>query len=582
MTTPSLPAAHASQRPTPTLEGTAAVTTRPLHHSLVPPRGISRVRLSPDSYGLARFRRPMGRQMVSGRRSDTTDSGNWSGLVTSGTGIEGAQGTWTVPAVTGTAGTASSSWVGVDGVTNSDLIQTGTSQTPGEGYSAWWEILPAPSVTITSPDGSPAPVAPGDQMLARVSEVQPGTWSIYLADQTQNWSFQQDFAYSGPGTSAEWIEEAPNVNGQQTSPADFGSVSFAGTGVYGNFGNGTGWYATDMTASNEWDMTDPTGKILAAPGAPSTSPSGGQAFTDTYILPPSPPTGLAATASGTSISLSWQPPGSDGGLPVDGYVVYEQQAGGSFTAIGSTSSPSATLAGVSPGASYTLAVVATNAGGWTSPASSSLTVTVPVATPPSPTAPSPTTTTSTPATTPGSPGTPQAAATGPGRALVSWNPPTSTGSPAVTGYFVTAHPVAGRGKTVFTRATATTITGLPAGTFYFTVVAVASAGAGAPSKPSVPVEIAGVPTKVFVTTPAPRTGPGEVTIRVTTNVPGARVQLFDEPFGATSFFSKAATTATPSPSGNGVAQLRVHIARTNRFYATIDGVESNVVVAATS
>ena len=520
--------------------------------------------------------------MVSGPMSATTDSGSWSGLVTSGTGIEGAEGTWKVPSVTGAPGTDSATWVGVDGATNSYLIQTGTGQVPGVGYSARWDLPPAPSVTITAPDGSPAPVAPGDQMFARVSEVTPGTWSIYLADRTENWSFQHDFAYSGPGTSAEWIEEARTVNGKQTSLADFGSVQFAGTGIYENLGNGAGWYTTGMTAANEWDMNQ-GGKVRAAPGAPTAPAAGGQSFIDTYILPPSPPTRLAATTSGASINLSWQPPGQDGGLPVDRYVVYEQQTDGSFSALGYTASPSATLSGLSPGASYTLAVTAVNTGNWVSPVSDSLTVTVPVSTTSTTTAtttPVSTTTTTTPASTATVPGTPKAVASGPGQATVYWAPPTDTGAATPTGYFVTAHLEGGRGKTVFTRTTSTTITGLPSGTFYFTVVADSSSGASSPSRPSASVRITGAPTKVFVTTPTARTGPGEVAIRVTTNAPGARVQLFDEPYGATSFFSKAVAIASLAPYGNGVAQIDVDIARTNRFYAMVDGAKSNVVVTA--
>lgn len=512
--------------------------------------------------------------MVSGPRSDTTDSANWSGLVTSGSGIEGAEGTWTVPAVTGATGTASATWVGVDGASNSDLIQTGTAQDPGQGYSAWWEILPAPAVTIVSAGGSPAPVAPGDRMSASVSEVAPGTWSIALSDSTENWSFQQDFAYSGPGTSAEWIEEAPTVDGQQTSPADFGSVHFEGTGVYGAFGGRTGWYATDMTAANEIDMADQAGKILAAPGSPSGSSGGGQAFSDTYILPPGPPTGLAATTGAASIDLTWQPPPSDGGLPVASYVVYEQQPDGSFSPIGSSPSPSATISGVSPGTGYSFAVAATNAGGWTSPTSSPLTVTVPTAS-----SPSSTTTTTTTATTAGAPGAPHASSAGPGRASVSWDPPASSGGTPLTGYFVTAHLLGGRGRTVFARSTSTTISRLPAGRFYFTVVAVDPSGVGPPSQPSAPVEITDTPIEVFVTTPTPMTGPGEVTIRVTTNVPGATVRLFDEPFGSESFFPKTSAEAIPSAQGNGVAEVRVDISRTNHFFATVDGAGSNVVAA---
>ncbi len=518
--------------------------------------------------------------MVSGRPTEATESDNWSGLVTSGTGIEGAEGAWTVPAVSGAAGTASGSWVGVDGVTNSDLIQTGTSQDPGSGYSAWWEILPAPAVTIAAPDGSPAPVSPGDQMAARVSEVGPGTWSIYLADRTAGWSFQQDFAYSGPGTSAEWIEEAPMIDGTQSSPADFGSVGFGRTGIYGDFAGQTGWFATDMTAADEVDMVGSAGHVLAAAGAPGASPGGGQDFTDTFVLPPEPPTGLvavatgAATATGAGVELYWQPPGGDGGLPVETYILERLRAGGSPVVVGSTSSPSATLTGLSPGSTYRFEVIATNAGGWSSPPSSPATVTLPAATSSATTA----------AAALGPPGQPVASPTGPGEATVSWDPPSSPvlGQGAIEGYFVTAHLLGGRGRTVFSRTTTVTMSGLPAGSFEFTATAVGSAGEGAPSEPSAPVEITDPPVEVFVSSPAPLSDPGMVAIRVTTDRPGQKVVLYDEPFAATSFFPRAAATTAATPAGNGTALIRVELLRTNRFYVVAGGVRSDVVTAKVS
>ncbi len=367
------------------LAGDKAPGARRQRWASVRPRavgGISHVRLSPQSYALTHFRHPVGRRMVSGGHLDATLSSNWSGLVTTGSNIQGAEGAWTVPAVTGASGTDSASWVGVDGVTSSDLIQTGTAQTPGLGYSAWWEILPAPSVTIVTLTGAAAPVAPGDSMLASVEEVQPGTWTIYIADQTQNWYFQNNFSYSGPGSSAEWIEEAPTDNGQQTLPADFGTVQFSETGVYGNFGSGAGWYTTDMTAGNEVDMVNSSGTlILAAPGAPTPPANGGQSFSDTYILPPDPPSGLAATTNGTNVTLTWQAPAFSGGLPTNTYIVGQQQPDGSYSPIGTVSSTSATLSNATAGATYTYAVAAQNTGGWVSNYSLPTTVTAPVAPP---------------------------------------------------------------------------------------------------------------------------------------------------------------------------------------------------------
>jgi hypothetical protein len=238
---------------------------------------------------IARLQHPQGKRMRSGRRTNAVYSQNWSGLIDRGTGIEGAEAYWTVPGVQASSSPLySSTWVGVDGVSpDNNLIQTGTSQDTSDGYTAWWEILPAASVVITDQYGNPAPVAPGDQMLGGVQEASLGTWTITLEDLTQGWEFQQNFNYYGPGQSAEWIEEAPQVGGSQSQLANFGSVGFTQTGEYGDFGpSGTTWYGTSMSTSNEVDMTNASGtEILAAPSAPTFDPSGGQDFTDTYGPP---------------------------------------------------------------------------------------------------------------------------------------------------------------------------------------------------------------------------------------------------------------------------------------------------------
>ena len=69
-------------------------------------------------------------------------SSNWSGYAeTSFAPYSSITGDWTVPAVTGPNGSYSATWIGIDGFTNSSLIQTGTEQNYLNGstqYSAWW------------------------------------------------------------------------------------------------------------------------------------------------------------------------------------------------------------------------------------------------------------------------------------------------------------------------------------------------------------------------------------------------------------------------------------------------------------
>jgi hypothetical protein len=128
-----------------------------------------------------------------------------------------------VPAVAATRGsTYSSSWVGIDGFSNNNLIQTGTEQDYVNGrarYSAWWEILPAPETVIPG-----LTVSAGDHMSASISS--GATWTITITDTTTGASFTTQQAYSGPGTSAEWIEEAPVVGGHVATLANYGGTTF--------------------------------------------------------------------------------------------------------------------------------------------------------------------------------------------------------------------------------------------------------------------------------------------------------------------------------------------------------------------
>lgn len=185
-------------------------------------------------------------------RSATASSGNWAGAVTAsshrGT-FQGVAGNWRVPRVTGPG--YSSTWVGVDGTSGSHLIQTGTEEEFYGGrahYFAWYEILPQqPTLRVIHyTSGARVPVRPGDRIFAYVQQSGHGIWTIHLQDKTQGWKYHQRFYYKTPEVSAEWIQEAPTVNGQQSHPADFGSVTFTNLQIkqngrwhYTQIGNGT-------------------------------------------------------------------------------------------------------------------------------------------------------------------------------------------------------------------------------------------------------------------------------------------------------------------------------------------------------
>jgi hypothetical protein len=298
---------------------------------------------------------------------DIAFSTNWSGLGGTGTGIQGARGTWIVPSVaTAVSGRYSSSWVGVDGMTNRDLVQTGTEQDGPHGYYAWWEILPQYSVPIVNAQGQPEPVRPGDKITASVFEASAGVWTISIQDSTQHWSYSQNHAYTGPGTSAEWIEEAPNVNGVQSTPPNFGTAHFAGTEVSETVGGKRAWHSTGMTSANEIAMVKAGGtKIVALPSALSGPSDEGQSFSVRYVQAALAPAGLRVSAKVRSAKVSWRAPTNTGGTPVVSYQVREYRAGvleHTFT----VTSLSATIKSLSAGARYSFSIAAHTAGNYTS------------------------------------------------------------------------------------------------------------------------------------------------------------------------------------------------------------------------
>jgi Peptidase A4 family len=150
-------------------------------------------------------------------------SSNWSGYAVSGSSYTAATGKWVVPAVTASRkATYSSNWVGIDGFNNNNLIQTGTESDYYNGsahYGAWWEILPAAETVIPS-----ITVRPGDTITASITKGSGSSWTITITDGSQK--FTTTKTYTGPHTSAEWIEEAPSLGGRVAPLANYGHAKF--------------------------------------------------------------------------------------------------------------------------------------------------------------------------------------------------------------------------------------------------------------------------------------------------------------------------------------------------------------------
>lgn len=164
--------------------------------------------------------------------SHTIASVGWAGYIVSSSfneqkDVVSVSGSWIVPFVTASSGDGySSAWIGIGGEDDKTLIQVGTEHNVYNGdvsYGAWYEMLPALSTRIDS-----FSVSPGDQISAKISLVNSDSelWNIQIDDLTNGQSFNQDFQYNSTQSSGEWILERSLVNGQITTLADFGSVTF--------------------------------------------------------------------------------------------------------------------------------------------------------------------------------------------------------------------------------------------------------------------------------------------------------------------------------------------------------------------
>jgi hypothetical protein len=224
-------------------------------------------------------------------RSNTNTSSNWFGY-NQGTLEQGSKlfnsigGQWTVPAVTQhTAGQdeASSDWIGIGGgcidsgctATDSTLIQTGTEQdvsaTGQTTYDAWYELVPAPELQITS-----MTIHPGDRMSASISEVvsDSNAWTITIKDLTNGQSFSTTVPYSSTHTTAEWIEETPLLIGTNAGFAALPNLTNPAFGSATTNGQPAG-----LKSSEQLDLVDSNGNVIGAPSAPNATADGFDACT---------------------------------------------------------------------------------------------------------------------------------------------------------------------------------------------------------------------------------------------------------------------------------------------------------------
>jgi hypothetical protein len=232
---------------------------------------------------------------TAGPEANDVLSSNWAGLVENdATPYSAISANWTVPTVQTTPAGTSSTWIGIDGYKNQNLIQTGTEQDTWEGfpdYYAWYELLPGAEINI-------GVVKPGDSMSAHIfKDATPAnTWTIDISDLSVTGdSFSKNFSYTTPETSAEWIEEMTSIIPNQPPLANFGTANFSDLSYTSS--NPTGNVSTFIS------IEDSSNSIIAYPV--QTDPTD---LTVHYGAPPATDTMITASpspvVSGTSVTYA--------------------------------------------------------------------------------------------------------------------------------------------------------------------------------------------------------------------------------------------------------------------------------------
>jgi hypothetical protein len=130
-------------------------------------------------------------------------------------------------------------WVGIGGIDGHyNLAQIGTTESLGSPTNAWWEVLPASEMPIDM-EVNAGDLICGEAAMAGYNLFGQQLWYMSLQDYSngQYWDNWWDLDVCGGAifwpscssvslTSAEWIVETPQVNGQVTEPPESATVYF--------------------------------------------------------------------------------------------------------------------------------------------------------------------------------------------------------------------------------------------------------------------------------------------------------------------------------------------------------------------
>ncbi|WP_298210038.1 G1 family glutamic endopeptidase [Ferrimicrobium sp.] len=227
-------------------------------------------------------------------------SSNWAGYYVEPGSFNAITGTFTVPTLSAnqpaycdsgqaTPGCSLSEWVGIDGATNSSLIQAGVELTPqgnGSTYQIfpWWEILPNVQTNVNT-----LSVNSGNQITVNIFKTtKANNWEIQIINDSTGASFNTKQPYSGPGTSAEWITEAPSTTSNTilevptlSSPVTFTSL---GIGTNASVSEEVQTYLCQVLPVQPGTLTDDSFQVTQLSGSAQSGPCSNGAFLNSTAI----------------------------------------------------------------------------------------------------------------------------------------------------------------------------------------------------------------------------------------------------------------------------------------------------------
>ncbi|MDR3601315.1 MAG: G1 family endopeptidase [Desulfosporosinus sp.] len=205
--------------------------------------------------------------------ANTQESENWAGYIdtpATSSSYTSVAGSWTIPNISANQqNAAAAQWIGLGGVSSTDLLQMGTIEQIDDGQPVveiFWEQLPSPAqYVMTVPIGSTinASIAP--------SVDSSSTWNLTFTvnGQSQTSTISPvtlDSSYiQGMGTSAEWISEDPSTQNNQLYPlATMGTTTYQSATINGQPLNSSANLVQPVA------MVSSNGNILITPSALGT------------------------------------------------------------------------------------------------------------------------------------------------------------------------------------------------------------------------------------------------------------------------------------------------------------------------